>query len=293
MLVSLIKTFLVISFSFQSNVLGNNNLEVHLLHNEKINMVQMGDSLYRIAKKIGVTKLNLRKWNKLESYMHFVDQILYVSKPINFVEDKPKEVYIKVESLMQNPELPNGCEIVSLTAVLNYYGYSVSKLDMADKYLPKEEFKWVNGKRFGPDPFKIYAGNPRSKTSGWYTFAPTIVEATENYMLTQVKKTIAKDISGSNQKDLLEYLDNGKPIVVWTTLDLSKPILKSHWYLSDTGEYHSAYTNLHSVVLHGYKDGKVYVMDPLKGHVEYDMNKFFKSYKEMGKHALVLENQNE
>ena len=44
----------------------------------------------------------------------------------------PQEIYLEVSSLLQNPELPNGCEIVSLTAVLHYYGY-----------VPKRTFLWI------------------------------------------------------------------------------------------------------------------------------------------------------
>lgn len=201
------------------------------------------------------------------------------------------QAYIPMGKLMQKPELPNGCEIVSLTAVLNYYGYNVSKTTMADSYLPKQAFTWKNGKRYGPDPYKAYAGNPRSTTSGWYSFAPPIVKAADNYMATQKNKMKAKDISGSSQKEILTYLNKGIPVVIWVTLDLSKPALNGQWYLSDTGKSYKAYTNLHAVVLTGYKDGIVGVMNPLKGKVTYNLNAFFKSYEELGKHALVLEKQ--
>lgn len=196
--------------------------------------------------------------------------------------------YIPVENVMQKPELPNGCEIVSLTAVLNYYGYNVSKTTMADNHLPKQAFSWNNGKRYGPDPYKAYAGNPRSATSGWYSFAPPIVKAADNYMATQKNKMKAVDISGSSQKEILTYLNNGVPVVIWVTLDLSKPSVKGQWYLSDTGKSYKAYTNLHAVVLKGYKDGIVSVMNPLKGQVTYKLDAFFKSYEELGKHAMVL-----
>ena len=199
--------------------------------------------------------------------------------------------YIPVGNVMQKPELPNGCEIVSLTAVLNYYGYNVSKTTMADDYLPKQAFSWKNGKRYGPDPYKAYAGNPRSASSGWYSFAPPIVKAAENYMATQTNKMKAKDISGSSEKEILSYLNKGVPVVIWVTLDLSKPSTNGHWYLSDSGKYYKAYTNLHAVVLKGYKDGIVSVMNPLKGQVTYKQDEFFKSYEELGKHALVLEKQ--
>ena len=202
-----------------------------------------------------------------------------------------KEVYIPIQTLMQEPELPNGCEIVSLTAILNYYEYDVSKLKMADQFLPKQALTRQGGKLYGPDPYKVYAGNPRSKINGWYSFAPPIVEAANNYMATQKDKLKAINISGSSKEQLLSYLNNGIPIVVWITLDLSTPTLDGHWYLSDTGEYYKAYTNLHVVVLNGYKEGMVHVMNPLKGQVEYNLDAFFKSYEEMGKQAVILEKE--
>ena len=199
------------------------------------------------------------------------------------------ESYIPVPTLLQEPELPNGCEIVSLTAILNYYGYNVSKVIMADHYLPKQGFSRIDGKLFGPNPYKTYAGSPRVKSSGWYSFAPPIVDAANNYMATQTYKMKATNISGSSKEDLIAYLNKGIPIVTWVTLDLSEPKLNGHWYFKDTGEYYKAYTNLHVVVLNGYKEGVVHVMNPLKGQVEYNLDTFFKSYEEMGKHALILE----
>ena len=69
---------------------------------------------------------------------------------------------------MQNPELPHGCEITSLTAVLNYFGMNVSKLEMTDKYLPKQEIRTEGNQRFGPNPNEAFAGNPRDKARGMY-----------------------------------------------------------------------------------------------------------------------------
>ena len=47
---------------------------------------------------------------------------------------------IRVEPVMQLPELPNGCEAASLAAVLQFYGYSVDKLDLAYGYIPRVDF---------------------------------------------------------------------------------------------------------------------------------------------------------
>ncbi len=45
-------------------------------------------------------------------------------------------VYIDMENILQNPELPTGCEITSLTILLRYYGFDAEKTDMAKNYLP-------------------------------------------------------------------------------------------------------------------------------------------------------------
>ncbi len=198
------------------------------------------------------------------------------------------KVYLDVPLIMQKPELPNGCEITSLTAVLNYYGYDTTKTAMADTYLPKQAFSSKDGKLYGPDPNQLYAGDPRSQKGGFYSFAPPIVVAAENYFAASSRTGSAQDISGSTREQLIEQLNKGVPVVVWTTLDMSKPNFNYGWYLTATGEYYEALVNLHVVVLNGYEDGKVHVMNPLQGQVTYDADVFFRSYEEMGRHALVV-----
>lgn len=70
----------------------------------------------------------------------------------------------------QMPELPTGCEITSLTMVLNYYGYSADKMTMALEYLPT--VGWTNtyygddGTLYGNDIYNYFIGNPQSETDG-------------------------------------------------------------------------------------------------------------------------------
>lgn len=49
----------------------------------------------------------------------------------------PNSFSLDIPFVSQYPELPTGCEITALTTVLNYLGYNVDKLTMADYYLDK------------------------------------------------------------------------------------------------------------------------------------------------------------
>ncbi|OMF29067.1 hypothetical protein BK133_18145 [Paenibacillus sp. FSL H8-0548] len=197
-------------------------------------------------------------------------------------------VYIDVKTVMQKPELPNGCEITSLTAVLNYYGHDVTKTEMADVYLPKQAFYSKNNKLYGPNPYIAYAGDPRELKGGFFSFAPPIVDAANLYFDAFSLSGSTADISGSTREQMIEQLSKGIPVVTWITLDLSPPKVNYSWYFSDTGEYYAAPVNLHVVVLNGYEDGIVHVMNPLEGQVSYDADTFFNSYDEMGSHAMIV-----
>lgn len=197
-------------------------------------------------------------------------------------------VYFDVETLMQKPELPNGCEITSLTAVLNYYGYDISHTDMADIYLPKQPFNRVDGVLYGADPYIAFAGNPRHHPGGFYVFAPPVVEAAYSYFDEVGSSKGALDISGSTKEEIIAQLDAGNPVVIWATLDLSKARANYSWKIHETHEHYPAFTNLHCVVLNGYDGDVVYVMDPLQGQVIHDADLFFDSYVDLGSNALIV-----
>ncbi|WP_424769071.1 C39 family peptidase [Paenibacillus sp. sgz302251] len=199
-----------------------------------------------------------------------------------------KKVYIDVPTVMQKPELPNGCEITSLTAVLNYYGYEATKTQMSDTYLPKRAFSSKDGKLYGPDPYQYYAGEPRDLKGGFFSFAPPIVDAANLYFDAVGRSNSTADISGSTREQIMDQLNAGIPVVMWITLDLTPPKMNYGWNYNDTGEYHIAPVNLHVAVINGYEDNKVHVMNPLEGQVTYDADTFFNSYEEMGSHAMIV-----
>ncbi|MBK3495769.1 C39 family peptidase [Viridibacillus sp. YIM B01967] len=195
---------------------------------------------------------------------------------------------LDVPIIMQNPEFPHGCEITALTAALNYYGLNLSKIEMAKKYLPQQDIVVKKSKRIGPDPAKAYAGDPSNKLTGTYVFAPVIAKAAKKVAKDKNTSLKATNVSGQSAKELISLVQEGVPVVVWVTLDLSKPNFKEGWWIEGTNKNPKMYRNLHTVVLTGHIDDKVIVMDPLHGYVSHNEAEFFKSYKELGSQAVAI-----
>ena len=74
---------------------------------------------------------------------------------------------LNVDCILQNPELPTGCEVTALAIVLNYYGYGVDKCDLSDYYLDKGYIGETN-------PNDAFLGEPRYDYS-YGCYAPVIV----------------------------------------------------------------------------------------------------------------------
>ncbi len=163
---------------------------------------------------------------------------------------------------------------------------------MSDQFLRKSSFEYKDGKTYGPDPNKAYAGDPSLKVGGWYVFANPIVEAAEQIISEKDQNLVAKNVSGSTKEELLTYIEQGIPVVMWVTLDLSPPQKDGGWYIKGTNSFHESYTNLHAVVLNGWTDGEVDVMNPLQGQVNYTEEDLFNSYQEMGRKVVIVKERN-
>lgn len=187
-----------------------------------------------------------------------------------------KKLYCPV--VLQNPELPTGCEPTALTALLMYYGYAIDKTDIVDKYMPYSK----NG-----NPKYGFVGNPY-KRIGAGCFANTITITTNNF-LKKMEDSLYKayDVSGASRDDLYKILNDGNPVVVWGTMYNNYPNINLSKYKK--GNYR-LYDYEHCVVLYGYDKKKdiVYIMDPLVGNITRNATKFFKIYSMTGKYSSVI-----
>lgn len=197
--------------------------------------------------------------------------------PVLEKTDKTSEE-IEMENILQNPELPTGCESVALTMVLKYLGFDLEKTTIADDYLVFADRNFAMG----------YIGNPHTE-DGAGIFAPGLVKTANNFLEAQESEKRGFDISDTDFEDLYNYVAAGIPIIIWNTMYLEKPVPTDE-VCEFEGKTYRWFRNEHCMVMCGFdkENGTVLIQDPLDGLVERDAETFAKYYEELGKNAMII-----
>lgn len=189
-------------------------------------------------------------------------------------------VVLAVPNIMQNPELPTGCESVALTMLLHYWGYdTLEKCEIADNYLTYDSTNFVTS----------FVGDPHTE-NGAGIFAPGLTAAANRFLKDHGDSRIARDLTGTSFEGLLAYISQGDPVVVWNTVDMQEPgDVNAHYYYQ--GKTYNFYKEEHCMVLCGYDltQGTVLVSDPQAGLVWRDLDEFSSIYKKMGSNAMTIQ----
>lgn len=197
------------------------------------------------------------------------------------------EILLPVPQILQNPELPNGCEITSCCEVLRFLGFDADKCTLADKYLPRSAH-W-----YGTDPDEYYMGDPHkddaSPETGYYCFAGPIVKAANAYLAAQGGGWRAVDLTGAEEAALVAQLQKGRPVIFWASLhfeDIQADACGS--YPLPGGGVHHVFHQLHCMVLCGVNNSHFTVADPLDFNRDVPRGQFMKIYRQLGRRAVVL-----
>jgi uncharacterized protein YvpB len=180
-----------------------------------------------------------------------------------------------------------GCEAVSGSIALKWYGFKVDKFSLLP-YQPMMEQPTKDG--VWGDPNKVFVGNPR--TFKWGCYSPVIKKAIEDYFAdNHVTDYEVISLDGSNFNDLYKEIDNNNPIILWVTTWM-QPLEKGEQWKLEDGSTFVWTKHEHCVCMIGYDTSKdtVIISDPYdsKGTVEYPRAKVEKVYKQLGNMALVI-----
>ncbi|MDR2106002.1 MAG: C39 family peptidase [Coriobacteriales bacterium] len=157
---------------------------------------------------------------------------------------------LDVPYISQLPDMPSGCEVVSVTMMLNHAGVAVSKEELAA------------GLPYAGDPSQGFTGNLYSAGGyglGGIVWPPALLGLVESHQGSAV------DLTGESWEVVRGFIDAGKPVCVW---------------FSSNGLDHT-------VVLTGYSDSTVWVNDPLANKdVELNLDTFLSFWRQNSYRAL-------
>lgn len=185
--------------------------------------------------------------------------------------------------IAQRPELPSGCEVTSLAMALRYYGINADKTVLA-KQMPYDTtklFRNADGSiKIWGDPDVGFVGTP---FGNGFTINPG-----------PLKKVLDKyrpgglALTGKNFTEIESYVKQGKPVLVWFTINYEMPIART--WKTPAGKTINAARPLHNIVITGTDANYVYFNDSeaVKKDVRLPKAKFINIYNAMGKRALVV-----
>ncbi len=204
-------------------------------------------------------------------------------------EEKDQRVIIQVPELCQFPNLPTGCEATAAAMLLNYMGEAVTPETFAAEWLAcDKDFYTYGNKQYGPDPNKVFAGDPFTQYA-YGCYAGPIADAVNG----NSTLCAAEVIRGQPLQSLLEnYIDKGVPLLIWATMGMKESTVGKSWYFKD-GTPFTWIGGEHCLVLVGYDEEYYYLNDPQSGStVGYKRHIVEKRYEELGMQAVRFYKRN-
>lgn len=194
------------------------------------------------------------------------------------------EKVICVPNICQYPSLPTGCESAAASMLLKYLGYEIIAEDFAKILLKKGNLYSLGGKLYGPDPNKMFIGDPFT-CEGYGCYASSIASSINESNI----GILAVKITDKSLEELSKiYIDNNIPLMIWATSGMKESKKGRSWFL-EGGEKFTWISGEHCLVLVGYNEDHYFLNDPQSGStVAYEKELVEKRFKELHFQALYL-----
>lgn len=181
----------------------------------------------------------------------------------------------------QMPDLPNGCEVTSLSMLMNYYGIKVNKNELAENIQHVDFF--IDGGKYRGNPNQGFVGHMSIANAGWCVYNGPLYNIARKYT------THIENITGSDFLSLLKLVSNGHPVLIITTTTFNRVNDMQTWD-TNTGKVNVTPSS-HACVITGYSKPKkvVYVNNPY-GYKNQPVNwkNLQASYNQQGRQALYI-----
>ena len=203
-----------------------------------------------------------------------------INDEINWMTMK-QEQKLNVPLENQMPDLPNGCEVTSLSMLMNYYGIRVSKNELAETIQHVDSF--TDGGKYRGNPHQGFVGHMTIANAGWCVYNEPLYNVARKYT------SHIENITGSDFLSLLKLVSTGHPVMIITTTTFNKVNNMQTWD-TNTGKVNVTPSS-HACVITGYSKPKkvVYVNNPY-GYKNQPVNwkNLQASYNQQGRQALYI-----
>lgn len=201
-----------------------------------------------------------------------------VEDTLDFISFSSEHV-LDIQAVLQMPEYPTGCELISLTMALSYITQEQVDTDiLIDDYLTMSPNDFVNS----------FMGDPRSESGGG-CYPPFIAKCANEYLTDIHLHLQAEDVSGITRQEIFDYIDSGFPVIIWSTMYMEAPQMQNQ-IIETKDKTYQWYISEHCVLIKGYNtERNVFVInDPLIGETEQDIDKFMEISDYIGNLAVVI-----
>ncbi|KRL04013.1 YvpB like protein [Liquorilactobacillus oeni DSM 19972] len=184
---------------------------------------------------------------------------------------------------MTEPRLYNGCEVTSLTMLLNYNKIDVSKNVLADE-INTVPLNYDDGEHGNPNIG--FVGDITGSSAGLGVYHGPITKLARKY-----SKNV-KDISGQNFNKVIEQLELKHPVWTITTVSFARVNDFQDWQ-TPQGDMQITFSE-HSVVITGFdrKNNLIYINNPYgTKNQAVNWDNFEEAYNQMGKQAVYINSQ--
>ncbi len=180
----------------------------------------------------------------------------------------------------QYPDLPNGCEVTSLSMLLNYYHVNVTKDDLAQN-IQHVAINNPDGTRGNPN--MGFVGSMTQSDGGWCVFNGPLYDVARRYTHR------IRNATNDSFDQIMQLVSDGHPVMIITTLSFTHVLDMQTWN-TDEGTVNVTPSS-HACVITGYNKAQkiVYVNDPFGiKDKKVSWSGIKASYIQQGKQALYM-----
>ncbi|NHM29996.1 hypothetical protein G8761_05100 [Bacillus sp. C11] len=196
------------------------------------------------------------------------------------------KVVLSAPLIKQMPELPRGCEVTSLTMLLNFAGVKTNKMVLASA-IKKDPtpYTYRNGRYYFGNPNFGFVGNMFTFSKpGFGVYNKPIAELAIRYLPGRII-----NLSGQSFNNVLDYVSAGHPVWVINTswFNIVPSQYWKTWYTPQGGAIRITMKE-HSVLVTGYDSKYVYFNDPLDGqkNKKRPISQFVSGWKQYSSQAV-------